>query len=282
MANFSKPSDINKVWSNAGDNLTPSDAKINGGWAVEIPPRQWFNWLDNKQDQAIAHINQHGIAVWDAATEYQYEALGEKSLVMGSDGAIYRTLTTNTNQDPTATVGVHWEIAFSNAGDFYTKVESAALYLAKAQNLADLTNTATARTNLSVYSQAETYTKTEVDGKTTVASTAQAQGWTSNTTLMTPLRLAEAFQGANRSHLQSGYQKLPGGLIIQWGNANTDTTGTTHSYPLAFPSSVFQVIASDASVTTMEYIAVQSISTTQFNAKSNSGTPGFSFIAIGI
>ena len=282
MSEFLKPTGLNILWASAGDILNPGDTKYQTGWGIEIPPRQWENYIQNKQDNFIAHANQHGICVWDAETEYQWTALGTKSLVMGSNGAIYRALTTNTNQDPTLTVGVHWEIAFSNAGDFYTKIEADALYLAKAQNLADLTNIATARTNLSVYSQAQTYTKTEVDAKTTVASTAQAQGWTSNTTLLTPLRLAEAFQGANRSHLQSGYQKLPGGLILQWGNATTDSVGTTHSYPIAFPNGVFQVVASDASVTTMEYIAAQSISLTQFNARSNSGTPGFSFIAIGI
>lgn len=282
MSQILKPTNLSLTWASGGDILDPGDTKYATGWQVEIPPRQWFNFLDNRQDEAIAHINQHGIAVWDAQTEYQYELTGEKSIVMGSDGIIYRTLTTNTNQDPTATVGVHWEVAFADSGAFYTKTESDANYLAKAQNLADLSNTATARTNLSVYSQAQTYTKTEVDAKTTVASTAQVQAWTSNTTLLTPLRLAEAFQGANRSHLQSGYQKLPGGLIIQWGNFSTDTVGTTHSYPIAFPTAVFQVLGSDASVATMEYIAVQSISLTQFNAKSNSGSPGFSFIAIGV
>lgn len=109
MPNITKPSDINKVWSNAGDNLSPSDAKINGGWLTEIPPRQWFNWLDNKQDQAIAHINQHGIAVWDATTEYQANG----SLVQGSNGKIYAAFVTNTNQNPVTDVTeTYWADVF--------------------------------------------------------------------------------------------------------------------------------------------------------------------------
>jgi hypothetical protein len=147
----------------------------------------------------------------------KYSVGGAKSLVMGSNGTIYRALTVNTNQNPTTTVGTHWEIAFANTGDFYTKVQSDANYLAKTQNLADLTNTATARTNLSVYSQAQTYTKTEVDAKTTVASSSQAQALVSNATLLTPLRLAEAFKGANQSLTATGFQVFPGGLILQWG-----------------------------------------------------------------
>lgn len=243
MAQILKPVNLSLTWASGGDVLNPGDTKYATGWNVEIPPRQWFNYLDNRQDTALAHINQHGIAVWDADTEYQYEALGEKSLAMGSDGIIYRTLTTNTNQDPTTTVGVHWEIAFADSGAFYTKTESDANYLAKAQNLADLPNTATARTNLSVYSQAQTYTKTEVDAKTTVASTAQAQGWTSNTTLMTPLRLAEAFKGSNQSLTTNGFQKLPGGLIKQWGTTATIAAGGSLVvvFPVAFPVGAFVV-----------------------------------------
>lgn len=239
MAQIIKPVNLSLTWASGGDILNPGDTKYASGWAVEIPARQWFNYLDNRQDEAIAHINQHGIAVWDNATEYQYELTGEKSIVMGSDGIIYRTLTTNTNQDPTTTVGVHWEIAFADAGAFYTKTESDNLYSAKAQNLADLPNTATARTNLSVYSQAQTYTKTEVDTKTTVASTAQAQAWTSNTTLITPLRLAEALKGVNQSLTANGYQKLPGGLIVQWVTATIVTgSGDTVSLPITFPTGV--------------------------------------------
>lgn len=248
MALISKPVNLSLTWASGGDVLNPGDTKYATGWQVEIPPRQWFNYLDNRQDTAIAHINQLGVSLWDATTEYQYNTLGVKSVVMGSDGIIYRTLTTNTNQDPTTTIGVHWEIAFADAGAFYTKTESDANYLAKAQNLADLPNAATARTNLSVYSQAQTYTKTEVDAKTTVASTAQAQAQVSNTTLITPLRLKEAFQGANQNLLGNGYQIFPGGLILQWGQIDVGTagTGTTPvTYPFAFPTGTSQVYSHD-------------------------------------
>lgn len=105
MANITKPTDINKIWSSGGDIIAPSDTKIQGGWLTEIPPRQYFNYIDNKQDQAIAHINQHGIAVWDSVTEYQAGA----SYVQGSDGYIYKARTTNTNIDPTTDVSfVNW------------------------------------------------------------------------------------------------------------------------------------------------------------------------------
>lgn len=246
MAEINKPSDINKIWASAGDVLAPSDSKISTGWAVEIPPRQWFNYIDWKQDQAIAHINQHGIPVWDNTTEYQWSSTGTKSICMGSDGTIYRAKQVSVNQNPvTDTTDTYWEIAFANVGDFYTQTQSDTRYLQKSLNLSDLVNPATARTNLSVYSQAQTYTKTEVDAKTTVASTAQAQNPTSNAVLISALRLAEAFMGANQVLAESGYQKLPGGLILQWGDvtiANGSFTGVW-TYPTTFPNSVLRVFA---------------------------------------
>lgn len=236
MAFNSKPSGMNIVWASAGDILNPGDTKYQTGWGVEIPPRQWENYSQNKQDAFMAHANQLGVIQWDDETEYQ----ADKSYVQGTtNGTVYRCILTHTNQDPELDVtNTYWIVAFASAGDFYTKTEADGLYLAKAQNLADLTNTATARTNLSVYSQAQTYTKTEVDAKTTVASTAQAQGWTSNTTLITPLRLAEAFKGANQALVGNGFQKIPGGLILQWITITVPGgTGTaTLTHPLTFPT----------------------------------------------
>lgn len=244
MAEINKPSDINKIWASAGDVLAPSDSKISTGWAAEIPPRQWFNYIDHKQDAAIAHINQHGIPVWDNVTEYQYSLSGTKSICMGSDGTIYRAKQLNINQNPvTDTTDTYWEIAFANVADFYTQTQSDARYLQKSANLSDLTNTATARTNLSVYSQAQTYTKTEIDAKTTVASTAQAQAQTSDTVLITPLKLLQAFKGANQIVSQNGYQKF-GGLIFQWGKTATvlSDASVTVNYPIAFPNACLVII----------------------------------------
>lgn len=243
MAEINKPSDINKIWASAGDVLAPSDGKIATGWSVEIPPRQYFNYIDHKQDQAIAHINQHGIPVWDAVTEYQYSVSGTKSICMGSDGTIYRAKQVSINQNPVTDVSdTYWEIAFANVADFYTQTQSDVRYLQKSANLSDLTNTATARTNLSVYSQAQTYTQTQVDAKTTVASALQSQTQTSDTTLISPLKLANAFQAANQSLNSNGFQIFPGGLTVQWGvvTINYDQTISSVTFPTPFKTACFQ------------------------------------------
>lgn len=95
MADISLP-DMSLIWGSSGDVLKPSDSKIQQGWAPEIPARQWFNWLDNRQDQAIAHIAQHGIAVWSSTLEYQ----AGKSYVQGSNGKIFLAINTSIGEDP--------------------------------------------------------------------------------------------------------------------------------------------------------------------------------------
>lgn len=281
MALITKPVNLSLTWASGGDVLNPGDTKYATGWQVEIPPRQWFNYLDNRQDTALAHINQHGVVVWDNATEYQ----ADKSYVQGvTNGTIYRCVQTHTNQDPELDVSnVYWITAFASAGDFYTKTETDGLYLAKTQNLADLTNTATARTNLSVYSQAQTYTKTEVDNKTTVASTAQAQAWASNTTLITPLRLAEAFQGTNQSKTSNGYQKLPGGLILQWGIFSTGVGGDIPVvFPIAFPTAFLSMGYAEYSGNVPNHISLSAVpSVTGFTAASTSANQTYGYIVIG-
>lgn len=113
MSNISKPTDINKIWASSGDRHSPDDAKIALGYIVEIPTLQQFNWMINKIDQAIAHINQHGLAVWDSITEYE----GGLGWAQGSDGNLYFCKTTNTNQDPTLdTVETYWQLAASKTG----------------------------------------------------------------------------------------------------------------------------------------------------------------------
>lgn len=246
---FDKPSKLEVIWADNGDILDPGDTKYETGWGVEIPPRQWENYIQNKQDAFIAHANQHGTPVWDATSQY----LALKSYVQGTNtGAIYRAKLDSIGQDPELDVtNTYWDIAFASSGDFYTKAESDSTFLKISNNLSEV-NAVTARTNLDVYSKSETYTKTEVDAKTTVASTSQSQAWSSNTVLITPLRLAEAFKGSNQSLTPNGFQKLPGGLIRQWGiqtGLGTNTTGSI-TLPITFPTAIVGVKFADLNVGT--------------------------------
>lgn len=97
MPEIQKPSNLNLIWADAGDKIKPDDSKIHTGWLVEIPTRQNFNWLDGRQDQFNAHVNQRGIAEYDPTTEY----IGGKSYLQGSNGVVYFCYNTNiTGVDP--------------------------------------------------------------------------------------------------------------------------------------------------------------------------------------
>ncbi|MGG5542962.1 hypothetical protein P4G95_14385 [Burkholderia vietnamiensis] len=57
----------------------------------------------------------------------------------------------------------------------------------------------------------------------------------------TPLAYTNGFSSNQSS---SGYQKLPSGLIIQWGNIVTNSSGTaTVTFPIAFPNNCFSAIS---------------------------------------
>ena len=112
MPEIIKPSSLNSVWAIAGERVKPDESKIQQGWSVEIPPRQWENWLTNRQDQAIAHFNQRGIPQWDSVTEYQ----AGKSYVQATNGVLYRAKTTHTNSDPLQGTD-DWVVAFIGTED---------------------------------------------------------------------------------------------------------------------------------------------------------------------
>lgn len=87
--------DMTDIWATSGDVVAPDSAKIRAGWAVEVVPRQWWNWFENRQDQNIAYMLQKGFPEWDATTEY----ILNKSYVQ-RNGIVYKATATSTNSDP--------------------------------------------------------------------------------------------------------------------------------------------------------------------------------------
>lgn len=156
MPNIVKPSGINQLWAAGGTKVDPGLQKLNIGWVVELPPYQYQNWLDNRQDTFIAHINQHGIPEWDSETEYQ----GNLSYTQGADGLIYKCLATNTNFNPTNPLNSsYWVRAFETYGSVAVVQNQLTAHLTNYATLAGITNPVAARTNLSVYSKVESDTR---------------------------------------------------------------------------------------------------------------------------
>lgn len=127
MAQILKP-DLSSLWASEGARISPSVSKVQLGWTAEIPPHQWENWVQYRQDQMLAHINQRGISQWDALSDYEENI----SYTQGSNGTVYRSIQSSgpatTVQDPvTDTTNVYWRVAFADGADTYTKSEVDAL-----------------------------------------------------------------------------------------------------------------------------------------------------------
>lgn len=88
--------------------------------------------------------------------------------------------------------------------------------------------------------------------QTRVATTAQAQALTSDSVLLTPKKLSDAFKGANQLLASGGsYQVLPGGLIIQTfftGNGSGNVT-----FPIPFPNECLAISGAETAATSAVY-----------------------------
>ena len=78
-----------------------------------------------------------------------------------------------------------------------------------------------------------------IAGNIKISSTAQVSDGTDNTTAVSPAKLKEFFTlGSTKT--QNGYQKLPSGVILQWGMVPDSPAGvliTNATFPVAFPTS---------------------------------------------
>lgn len=119
MAEINKPT-LSVAWAENGLKTEPTDTKKNTGWVVEKPPYEWWNFIENRQDKMLQHINQHGIAVWDATTEY----IANKSYVLGSNGDIYRAVADSVGVNPVGDTSNKW---FRVLDNYYIKGEVDAL-----------------------------------------------------------------------------------------------------------------------------------------------------------
>ena len=77
-----------------------------------------------------------------------------------------------------------------------------------------------------------------------LATTAEAQAGADDSRAITPLKLFNSLKGSNQSLASNGYQKLHGGLIIQWGTYSgvlANTSSYTPIFPITFPNACVKV-----------------------------------------
>ena len=94
-------------------------------------------------------------------------------------------------------------------------------------------------------------------------------------------KFADEF-GALKSDI--GYQKLPSGLIIQWGFIGVGAADVTTTFPIAFPNSCLNVSCTmdyTPGGGNIGYISGRQISNTQMASRCSSATLAARFVAIG-
>lgn len=219
MAKRIKPN-YQRVWAETGNVTKPVDSYIQEGWLAVKPPREYMNWIQNRQDNMLAYINQLSITEWDANTDYHGGAgTATCSYVQGSDGRVYKCLADNgpsfvgaINKDPVVQPGnaAFWIEAFGSKAAVDANAADIATLETQMGDGSGVTNPASWRTKLSVPSLTEAVL--DVD-----------------------------FTGTNQSQATTGHQVLPGGLILNWGTfslAAAGSAGQTVTFSKPFTTAI--------------------------------------------
>src|SRR3990172_8167803 len=171
------------------------------------------------------------------------------------------------NAGPLASSGITGAAA-AGANTDITSLSGLTAALSIAQGGTASTTAAAARTALGAAAAGANTDITSLGGITTALSIAQGGSGS-----------ATAFAA---SYAASGYQKLPGGLIIQWGSQVVTSTQTSYNFPIAFPTAGLAIVLADGDAGgSGQTFGANIASATQFSAISSGASVLASYIAIG-
>lgn len=123
--------------------------------------------------------------------------------------------------------------------------------------------------------------RTATEGRTGLLQLAMGSeviAGTNATKAITPKALFAAFQ---KIHAETGMQKFPNGLILQWGKTLVDPAGTQVVFPTAFPNKLTNVsVTPIGNVTVSISVSEQAVGKCKFVHNGNGGASVF-WLAIG-
>jgi len=126
-----------------------------------------------------------------------------------------------------------------------------------------------------------------VTGIIELATQAETLTGTNDTLATTPLKIKKLFTDTGRQSLAaSGYQYLPGGLLLQWGtDTSTVDTAEVFNFPTTFPTSCAVVFTNPAVADITAPLPVTAKTTTTFTIDRSgtafAGSNTFTYFALG-
>ena len=191
---------IEDVWAEIGSIVAPSTAKVQVGWAAEIPPSEYQNWWQNRADLLLEDLEQNGVMTWLALTVYKLGAF-----TFASDNNVYVSLVAgNVNNEPTISPN-DW-VSLSDlftAGDASSS-EKGIVELAttvETQTGTDDSRAVTPKGLKESIQQVVPDASTSIKGKIQLASTGEAQSGTNTTKAITPSSLKTVTATTSRAGL---------------------------------------------------------------------------------
>lgn len=144
---------------------------------------------------------------------------------------------------------------------------------------------ATARTTLGAVGLTgnETVAGTKTFSSSPIVPNATTSGQAVNKGQLDLMVALTQFTGSNQQLAASGYQKFPGGLIVQWGNASVVFDSYSITFPIAFPNACWQCIGGYRDIdSVMGQLGSTSLTTTGASGNAyGTGTQTLYWLAIG-
>tara|TARA_R110000823_G_scaffold261418_10_gene382194 strand:- start:1233 stop:2447 length:1215 start_codon:yes stop_codon:yes gene_type:complete len=179
---------VDNIWASSGSVVDPGTAKVNSGWAAEIPALETQNFWQNRVDKLLQDIEIHGIMQYSSVTVY-----GIGSWVTASDNEIYKSITSsNSGNDPVSSP-VNWTpfstiVAVQNATESVKGIVELSS-LAETQVGTDATRAVSPKNLKDALPQLIPDASTATKGKVQLASNAETQTGADAVRAVTPAGL---------------------------------------------------------------------------------------------
>lgn len=242
--------------------------------------RATFNHLMYAITSALGQLQTQGAPDWITAVENGGAAYPYAARAMVRYGsAVYQSLVDNNTATP-GTDAAKWAVFdASPVPDATTTVKGKVELATVAEAVAGLlSNVAVTPDGLAAAISAFPDATTTAKGKVKLATDAEAAAMVLSDRVLTPANMAALF---GKSLATNGYQKMPGGIIIQWGSLNLTSTMTNYNFPIAFPSAALQIIIADAGGGSATAVAANVVTPSQFAGIAAVNPTLSAYIAIG-